>query len=382
MRGNITRRGKSSWRLKFDLGRDPVTGERLTRFVTVRGKRQDAEKELTRLLSSAENGTLVEPSKTTVADTLRSWLDGPHGLAAKTAERYGELADRQIIPHLGNIALQKLKPAQIQDWHSKLLKAGGKDGRALSARTVGHAHRVLHRALERALKAELVSRNVAHAITPPKVEAVEVEALSGEQVSAVLAALAGHWLEPIALVALATGMRRGEILALRWSDIDFKANSLRVERSLEETRAGLRFKSPKTRKGRRTISLPSSVIEPLSRARKAQLETRLALGLGKPDAETLVFSLADGSPRSPDNLSRDWRMAVKALKLPTVMFHALRHSHASALIAKGLDVLTVSRRLGHGSAAVTLNVYAHMFEKTDEQAAAAIDAALRTPPER
>jgi len=382
MRGHIQRRGKYSWRLKFDLGRDPVTGARLTRFVTVRGKRQDAERELTRLLSAAENGTLVEPAKTTVADTLRAWLDGPHGLAAKTAERYGELADRQIIPHLGNIALQKLKPAQIQDWHAKLLKAGGKDGRALSARTVGHAHRVLHRALERALKAELVSRNVAHAMTPPKVEAVEVEALSGEQVTAVLTALAGHWLEPIALMALATGMRRGEILALRWSDIDFKSNTVRVERSLEETRAGLRFKSPKTRKGRRTISLPSSVIEPLLRARKSQLETRLALGLGKPDHETLVFSLPDGSPRSPDNLSRDWRMAVKALKLPSVMFHALRHSHASALIAKGLDVLTVSRRLGHGSAAVTLNVYAHMFEKTDEQAAAAIDAALRTPPER
>ena len=107
MSGNITRRGKSSWRLKFDLGRDSVTGERMTRFVTVRGKRQDAEKELTRLLSSAENGTLVEPTKTTVADTLRSWLDGPHGLAAKTAERYRELADRQIIPHLGNIRASK-----------------------------------------------------------------------------------------------------------------------------------------------------------------------------------------------------------------------------------------------------------------------------------
>ena len=109
---------------------------------------------------------------------------------------------------------------------------------------------------------------------------------------------------------------------------------------------------------------------------------RLALGMGKPDAETLVFSQHDGSPLSPDNLSRDWRTFVKTRKLPQVMFHALRHSHASALIAKGLDVLTVSRRLGHGSAAVTLNVYAHLFEKTDEQAAAAIDAALRTPPEQ
>ena len=382
MRGNITRRGKSSWRIKFDLGRDQATGQRQIRFVTVRGKRQDAEKELTRLLTASDGGTLVDPSKVTVAECLRSWLDGPTDLAGKTLERYKQLADQQIIPHLGTVQLQKLRPAQVQDWHSTLLQRGGKGGKPLSARTVGHAHRVLHRALERAVTAEAVSRNVAHAIEPPKVEAEEVEALATGQMAAVLSKLAGNALYVIVTVALSTGMRRGELLALRWSDINLDGAALRVERSLEETKAGLKFKAPKTRHGRRTISLPASAVDALRSHRKAQMEMRLALGMGRPDTDALVFGRPDGAPMSPDNLSRDWRRAVKALKLPEVMFHALRHSHASALISSGLDVLTVSRRLGHGTPVVTLTTYAHLFEKTDQTAAKAIEAALRTSTEQ
>jgi hypothetical protein len=133
MRGNITRRGKSSWRLKFDLGRDPATGARQIRFVTVRGKRKDAEQELARLIAAADSGTLVEASKTTLADYLRSWLQGNIELAGKTRERYDELCEQQICPHLGAMPLQKLRPIQIQEWHRTLIKSGGKGGRPLSA---------------------------------------------------------------------------------------------------------------------------------------------------------------------------------------------------------------------------------------------------------
>jgi hypothetical protein len=142
MRGNITRRGRSSWRLKFDFGTDAVTGKRQTRYVTVRGKRHDAERELARFLNEVHDGTLIDPSKVTVAEHLRAWLDAAPGLSLKTAERYRQLAAHQIIPHLGAIALQKLRPAHIQDWHAKILRGGGLWGRPLSTRTVGHAHRV------------------------------------------------------------------------------------------------------------------------------------------------------------------------------------------------------------------------------------------------
>ena len=303
-------------------------------------------------------------------------------LAPKTLERYRELAERQIIPTLGAVALQKLRPSAVQQWHGTILKTGGKDGRPLSARTVGHAHRVLHRALQRAVENETLSRNVASAISPPKVEAGEVEILDVHQVSVMLHKLAGHELYTIAALALATGMRRGELLGLQLGDVDLDAASLKVDRSLEETAAGLRFKAPKTKHGRRTISLPPSAISVLRDHRVRQLERRLALGLGRPSAETLVFSNLDGSPLSPRKLSREWLRVCVALGSPPVMFHALRHTHASALISAGLDVVAISRRLGHANPTVTLNVYAHLFVRTDTAAATAIEAVFRTGKER
>src|SRR5436190_5465460 len=126
--GNITRRGKSSWRLKFEAGeRDPITGKRKTRFVTARGTKRDAQAELIRLLAEVESGAAVEPSRVTVTEYLRGWLNGADDLAGKTRERYRQLAEQQIIPHLGDTILQKLRPAQIADWHGTLLRSGGKN---------------------------------------------------------------------------------------------------------------------------------------------------------------------------------------------------------------------------------------------------------------
>lgn len=379
MRGNLTRRGKSSWRIKFDVGPD-AAGKRQIRYVTVRGKRQDAERELTRLMGAVHDGALVEPAKTTIANYLRSWLNGPHGLAGKTVERYRQLAEQQIVPHLGALPLQKLRPAHVAEWHARLLTGGGKDGRPLSARTVGHAHRVLHRALALAFKSELVTRNIADAIAPPKVEETEVTTLKADQVGVVLAALEGHSLRPIAILALSIGARRGEILALTWGNIDLDAGMLRIERSLEQTRAGLKFKPPKTKRGRRLVALPPIAVEALRAHRRQQLELRLVLGQGKGDGDALVFSTFDGKPIPPNNLSRDWWRFVKTRGLPAVSFHALRHSHVSALVASGVDPLMVSRRIGHANTATTMKVYAHMFEKTDALAANAIEAVLRKKP--
>jgi integrase len=377
MSGHILRRGKSSWRVKFDLAPD-ASGRRNTRFVTVKGKRQDAQRELTRLLGAAHAGTLAEPSATTVADYLRAWLDGAPELANKTRERYRQLAEQQIIPHLGSLMLQKLRPAHVADWHTTLLKSGGKAGAPLSSLTTGHAHRVLHGALARAVKSELLSRNVASAIAPPQVAQQEIGSLKADEVATVLKALDGHPLQPIAILALSSGARRGELLALPWDRVDLDKATMRIEHSLEQTRAGLKLKAPKTRTSRRTVSLPPSAVEALRAHRRKQLEIRIALGQGKPDADTLVFCRIDGDPIPPNDLSRDWARFVKSRKLPRVSFHGLRHSHVSALIARGVDVLTISRRIGHTNAATTLRVYGHMFEQNDSTAVDAIEAALRS----
>jgi integrase len=282
-----------------------------------------------------------------------------------------------VIPHLGNHELQRLRPAHIADWHAKLLASGGKNRRPLSARTVGHAHHVLHTALERAVGTELLARNVAHAISPPKVALTEIAALKADEIAPVLAALKGHKLEAIAVLALSTGARRGEILALRWGDVDLERATIRIARSLEQTTGSLKFKQPKTVRGVRTISLPVVAVEALQAHRKRQLEQRMALGQGKPSADTLVFSTIDAEPMSPNGLSRDWGDFVHAQGLPLVSFHGLRHSHVSALIASGVDPLTISRRIGHANVSTTTNVYGHLFKQTDTMAAKAIEAVLK-----
>jgi integrase len=166
---------------------------------------------------------------------------------------------------------------------------------------------------------------------------------------------------------------------LPWTAVDLEAATLRVERAVEETKAhGLRFKAPKTKHGRRTLSLPPSAVAVLRAHRRRQLETRIALGLGRPEPDSPVFCRVDGSLIAPSWLSYTWRNTCLSLNMPKVAFQALRHTHASALIAAGLDIVKVSRRLGHSSPVVTLRVYAHLFDRTDAAAADAIEGALRT----
>ncbi|RUU86277.1 site-specific integrase, partial [Mesorhizobium sp. M7A.T.Ca.TU.009.01.3.1] len=251
------------------------------------------------------------------------------------------------------------------------------------------AHRVLHLALARAFEDEKISRNVASGRKLPKADHVEIQILQQGQIAPLLEAIKGHWLSPISIVAVGTGMRQGEIMGLQWADIDLDKGSLRVERSLEETKAtGLRFKAPKSKNGIRTISLPTSVIDALKAHRKRQLEQRIALGLGKPGKNALVFCGPEGEAIAPSRVSGQWRDAIDRFRskpeatLPKIRFHDLRHTHASALIASGLDVVAISRRLGHASPVVTLSVYAHLFKRSDEGAAAAIEAAMRTGAEQ
>jgi integrase len=378
MNGNITRRGANSWRLKFDLGRDPVTGKRLTRFVTVRGTKKAAQTELTRLLAAHDAGTLVEPTKQTVGTYMRTWVETAAALdiSPKTAERYRQLIEQQIVPHLGAIPLQKLKAAHITNWHAAILKAGGHTGRPLAARTVGHAHRVLRKGLTDATRHELLTRNPASLVSPPKVAGEEMTILSAGEVKTVLSAMRTTTIYPQIVLLLSTGMRRGELMGLQWGDLDLETGKLRVERSIEKTKSGLRIKAPKTKHGRRTISLPAGAVEVLRQHRKTRLELRVALGLGRPPADTFVFGTVEGAMRDPDRITQDWKRFAAARGLPRVTLQALRHSHASALIAAGADPVTVSRRLGHGSPVITMATYAHLFDRSDEAIAETIDAVL------
>ena len=370
MSGHIQRRGTRSWRLKFDLGRDPITGKRETRYHTFKGTKRGAEAELTRLTAEALRGAYVDLTPETVSDFLDRWdrdWASTH-VSPKTVERYRGLIGKQIKPHIGNRPIQKLRAVDLSELYAKLLRDDG-----LAPRTVGHVHRLLHRALGHAATWGVVQQNVASLVGPPRVPSTEIEIIREDEIKAVLQKLRGRSMYMIATLGLATGMRRGELLALRWQDVDLDAGKLRVEQSVEQTKAGLRFKSPKTKHGRRTITIPPSIIAELRAHWTDQQERRLALGTGKAPAGALVFPTWDFAVRSPNALTKEWSVAMAEAGM-TVSLHSLRHTHASSLIAAGVDVLTISRRLGHASPTVTLGVYGHLFSNTDDRAAQAVEA--------
>lgn len=370
--GHIRRRGKSSWRIKYDLPRDPETGDRRIAYATVRGKRTDAEKELRRLLHAIDRGAHIDPSTATVSEYLDQWLNEtcPRTVAPKALERYRGLVEQQIKPHLGKVTLQKLRPSNVDKW----LKAMGLTD--LSVTTIRHAHATLRTALNHAVSIEIVDRNVAAAVKPPVPQRKSINILTAGEIADTLKKLNGHSIYPMAVLAIGTGARRGEIAALRWSDVDLDGARITIQRSLEETKDGMSIKAPKTRAGRRAISLPAFAVAALRNHRRQTLELRLKLGIGQLPEDAPVFATLDGDHLMPHILSNRWRRAVRDRKLPKVTFHALRHSHASALISAGLDVVSVSRRLGHASPALTLNVYAHLFRDSDDRAAEAIEAAF------
>jgi integrase len=383
MRGHIQQRGQRSWRLKFDAERDPATGKRRVQYHTFRGTKRQAQAKLSELLAAVGKSEYVEPSRTTVAEFVRARVDqweAAGDISAKTAQRYRQLVENQIVPHLGNKLLQKLRPLDIEQWHTTLRSSGrvrGQQG-GIAARTIGHAHRVLSKALSDAARNELVTRNVAKAQLAPKVG--EGEGMSIVQdVPSLVEKLRSFRLGVPALVALFTGARLGEVLALRWSSVDLDRAVISVKEALEQTKAhGIRVKAPKSRAGRRDITLPDVLVETLRAHRRAQLELRMQLGAGKLPHDALLFANLDGGPLSSNAVSAAWADFAESIGMPAVTFHALRHTHASQLIDAGVDIVTISKRLGHAKPDITLPIYAHLFRKDDGKAAAAINAALGT----
>jgi integrase len=378
MKGHIRERSPGHWAIVIDV-RDPQTGKRKRRWHSFKGTKREAGIKRAELIAAIGRGDYVEPSKTTVADFVRARVDqweAAGDISARTAQRYRQLVENQIVPHLGTKTLQKLRPLDIEGWHTTLRNGGRvRDKGGIAARTIGHAHRVLGKALADAAKNDLITRNVAKAEPAPKV--TDNEMVIVQDVPGLVDRLRGSRLYAPAMVALFTGMRLGEVLALRWSRINLDGKVLIVREALEQTRAhGIRFKPPKSKAGRRDITLPDVLIDVLRDHRKAVLELRMQLGTGRLPDDALLFATSDGRPLSPTAVSTAWADLAGRIGISDVTFHALRHTHASQLIHEGVDIVTISKRLGHAKPDITLRVYAHLFHKDDGKAAAAINAAL------
>jgi integrase len=382
MRGHIRRRGETSWELKYEVAIDPHTKKRQTRYVSFKGSRREAQAKLAELLVAVAKGSHIDPNKVTVAEFVQGRIDqweGSGNITARSAERYRELAKNQIEPFLGAKPLQKLRPLDIEQWHTMLRSRGRVDGKGCSPATIGHAHRLLSQALSDAAENELVSRNVVATKSAPTVKRNDIVIVRAEDVSRFVESMRPRSRYYAAtILGLFCGLRLGEMLALRWQCIDLDRKTLKVHQALEYTKAhGLRFKEPKTKAGKRTITLPDTVVNTLREHRRTQLELRLQLGAGRLEPDDLLFTDIEGAPLHPINFSTTWANCAARIGFPDLTYHCLRHTHASQLIGAGIDVVKIAHRLGHASPTVTLDIYGHLFDKDDSKAAEAINAALK-----
>lgn len=378
MTGHIRKRGKHSWQIFLEMPRTR-DGRRRQKTITIRGTKRQAEAELARLTNEIATGAFVEPTKTTLSAFLDRWLVDAATLrvSAKTLERYDEIVRKHLIAALGPIRLVDLRPLHIQEYYATALRSGRLDGKGgLSAQTVLHHHRVLREALHQAVRWQMLARNPADAVEPPRPQRRESVVLSDDQTARLIASADGSRLWIVIVLAVALGLRRGEILALRWPDIDFDNAVVRVRRSLEQVRGGLRFKEPKSARGRRAVALPGIALEALRRHRLNQRKERLLFGASYRDQD-LVCARPHGTPMDPGEVTAGFAALVRTVDVPRIRLHDLRHGHATQLLRQGIHPKIVSERLGHSTTAITLDLYSHVAPDMQGEAARSIDRALR-----
>jgi integrase len=385
MRGHITKRGTNSWTIVLYTGRDPKTGKKQQKWHSIKGTKKQAEQELAKLVSSLDNGTYVKPNKVTVSSFLEQWLRdyAKTNTSPRTYERYAEIVRLHLIPHLGNIVLSQLKPQHLQAYYTKELTSGRINGKGgLSPQTVKHHHRVLSEALHHAVKWGLTIRNVCDAVDAPRPEQREMTTIQTEDISRLLNEAqkleksSGVPYHTIFYTALHTGMRRGELLALRWIDIDLDMATISVNRSLQALEDGTKIiREPKTQKSRRTIAMTPSLALHLQDYKSSMSAIRLLEE--KPiHQDNLIFSHIDGTPYHPDTITSAFMKVAKRAGLK-LRLHDLRHTHATLMLKSGVHPKIVSERLGHSTVAFTLDTYTHVVPGLQEAAAKAFDNILK-----
>jgi integrase len=380
MEGHIRKRSNGSYAIVIYRGKGP-DGKKKYDWISVKGGLRAAQRERNRILAELQEGAYVDPSKLTVSQLLDRFMAdyAKQSCGAKTRELYAHTITAHLKPQLGHLLVSKVSPLHIQGFYSERLESGRKDGKGgLSPVSVMHQHRLLHRVFELAVKWRLVPNNPVDAAESPRVEPAERPILDDEGVRKLLAAAEGTWLYLPILLAIATGMRRGEVLGLRWQDVDLDGEVLRVQQAAQRTQeTGLVFKDPKGRKkGKRNITLPDFIIPALRKEKARQAELRLSMGPAW-QVNDLVICQDDGTPRLPSYLSNTYTTLIKSLDLPRVTYHDLRHTSLSHLLKEGENILVVSERAGHANATITLKVYAHVLPEQHRESAARMARFMR-----
>jgi integrase len=372
MQGSFIKKRGSTWTAYYYM--PDSTGKRRQRSKGGFGTKEEAQRYLSNTVTSVQTGDYVEPTNLTLGEYLNDqWLPiVQHSIRPSTWHRYQCEITLHVMPTLGGIKLQQLSQSHLDQLYVELLNNGrvNKPG-GLSPKTVRSIHNLLHKALKDAQRKQLVHRNVADAADPPRINRSGSEGLrtwNANQVRIFLKGLSGHRLEAAYTLAATTGMRRGEVLGVRWSDIDSAFKHLAVRQTVISVNYELMFGTPKTAKGRRLLALDDITVAALEAHRNRQLEERTAIGDAYIDHD-LVFPKLDGSPTHPDYFSQCFDRTVAKLGLPRIRLHDLRHTYATLGLAAGVPSIVISQRLGHANVAFTLDIYTHPVPALHEAAA-------------
>lgn len=366
--GSVHKRKDGRWAATISLG---YQNGRRVRKSFYGDTRREVQERLTQALRDQQQGLPIATERQTVGQFLQNWLTESvkPSVRPKTYTSYEQLMRLHLSPVLGKIPLQKLAPQHVQALLNQKL-AGG-----LSPRTVQYLRATLRCALNQALRWGLVARNVAALANSPQVKRPEIGILDIDQARKLLEAVKGHRLEALYSVALALGLRQGEALAVRWQDVDFVNQTLRVTAALQRIDGRLQFVEPKTAQSRRTINLPSVITTALREHRIRQLEEKLFAG-GHWQECGLVFTSSIGTPLDGRNVTRGFQKMLEKANLPKIRFHDLRHTCASLLLAQGIHPRAIMETLGHSQISLTMNTYSHVMPAIRQEVADRMDEIL------
>jgi integrase len=372
MRGRIVRRKikgekiKGSYTIVLELGRDDKTGRYRQKWIAVKGKHQAAVDRFTELMQQYKTTGVIETTKLTTGEFLRQWIESRRGkLDVSSWERYEQIIRTHFIPDFGSIPLAKLTLSDLERHYAKIQAAG------LSIGTVRYHRAVIHKALQSAVQRELLFRNVADIDSEDqlKKEHIEVQFWDSEPMNRFLQAMIGSPFYPLFYTALFTGMRRSELLGLKWSDIDLKTRQIAVRRTLKRDKKGVIYITDnKTRGSKRTIKLTPTNADVLTQLWETSKNR------GKDDS---VFAI-DGQPPRPQSITRAWQTGCKKAGVTMITFHDARHTHATLLLKAGVHPKVVQERLGHSSISMTLDTYSHVVPGMQEAAATKFDENLNS----
>ncbi len=366
MKGNIRKRGENQgWQLTIYTGGKKPDGSPIRQYETVRGPRGDAEKRLREILTSMDKGVYAPPTKYSVEVILSQWLEGycKTNCSMRTCDGYESVARLHLVPVLGHVLLKDLRPQVIQSHYGTLCET-------LSNRTVVHVHRVLSQALKWAVRQNYIGRNPCELVDVPRAEKTTMSTLSAFEVGVLLEEAKDSYYYPVIYTAVSTGLRRNELLALRWRDIDLDLLSISVSRTLYKGRGRVEFKEPKTKYSRRRVAMTPKLALFLKSYKVEREWMSMPVAL-----DDLVFGDVDGTLLDPSTVTHNFGRMIKRTGL-NARFHDLRHTYATLMLAAGVHAKIVSEALGHSTVAITLDTYSHVTPGLQEAAAKQLDSLL------